>query len=89
VLKVCKPGFTLTESGQKTLKVSIHSMGVDSGRQGGSAAHWIFIDGTNKVEGGLIVLFLILFLPLVLLGNYFADALNSHLPCVQHKKWIV
>jgi len=32
-------------------------MGVGSGRQGGRSPLWIFIHSTDKVEGGLIVLF--------------------------------
>jgi len=47
----------LAESGQKTLKVSIHSMDVGSGRQGEAVPPWIFINGTDKAEGGLMVLF--------------------------------
>jgi len=58
VLKVGRPGFDyLAESSQKTLKVAIHSMGVGSGEQVGAVAPWIFIDSTDKVEGGLTVLF--------------------------------
>jgi len=37
VIKVDRPGFdSLAESGQKTLKVSVHSMGVGSGGRKGS-----------------------------------------------------
>jgi len=43
VLNVGRPGFDyLAESGQKILKVDIHSMGVGSGEQGGAVAPWIF-----------------------------------------------
>jgi len=32
-------------------------MGVGSGGQAGRSSPWIFMHGTNKVEGGLMVLF--------------------------------
>jgi len=62
VLKVGKPGFdSLAESGQNTLNVSIHSMSVGSGGGGEGRKEprppWIFIEGTDKLEGGLMVLF--------------------------------
>jgi len=60
VLKVGIPVFdSLVESGQKILKVGIHSMGVSSEEQGGAVAPLDFhtVDGTDKVEGGLMVLF--------------------------------
>jgi len=60
VLKFGIPGSdSLAESGQKTLKVGIHSMGVGSGEQGGAVLPppRIFIDGSDKVERGLMVLF--------------------------------
>jgi len=54
VLKVGKPKFnSLAESGQKTLKVGIHNMGVGSGGEGagrGRSPPWIFIDDTDKIE---------------------------------------
>jgi len=53
-------------------------MGVGSGGQG-SCPPWIFILGTDKVEGGLMVLFLILFFPLLPTSeNFSADALANN-----------
>jgi len=56
VLKVCRPGFgSLAESGQSTLKVGIHSVGIGRGSWKGPWPPWIFVDATDKVEGSLIV----------------------------------
>jgi len=58
VLKVGRPGFdSLAESAQKTLKVGIHSKASATGGRERPWPPWIFIDGTEKVEGGLMVLF--------------------------------
>jgi len=43
---------------------------------------WIFIDGTDKVEGGLMCYFSVLFVPLCPPGNFSSDSLDSQLPCV-------
>jgi len=65
VLKVSRPGFdSLVESGQKLKKLSIHSMGVSSGGQEGTVPPWIFMDVTDEVEGGLMVLYFGLVFPL-------------------------
>jgi len=65
LLKIGRPGFdSLAESDQKTLNVGIHNMGVGSGEQGGAARpcpppldfhRWY---RTDKVEGGLMVLYI-------------------------------
>jgi len=84
MLRVDRPRFnSLTESGQKTLKVGIHSMGVGSGEQG-RGPPWIFIDGTDKIEGSLIVLFFCLDFTVgpTPPESFFTDALDSHLPCL-------
>jgi len=58
VLKVDRSGFDyLAESGQTTLKVSIQSMGAGSRGREGPWPPWIFMDDTDKVEGGFMVLF--------------------------------
>jgi len=52
-------------------------MGVGRGGKGAVPSHWIFIHDTDKVEGGLMVLFLGLVFSFALLpGNFSADALN-------------
>jgi len=71
LLKVGRPGFnSLVESGQKTLKVDIHSIGVGSGVREGPWPPWIYIDGTDKVERGLMVLFFGLVFTVGLPGNF-------------------
>jgi len=82
VLKVGKPGFnSLADSSQNSLIVDIKKHGR---RQGGAVPHpLIFINGTDKVEGGLMVLFFGLFpFPPPPPGNFSADALDSQLPCL-------
>jgi len=64
VLKVGRPGFDfLGESSQKTLKVGIYSIGVGIRGQSGAVIPWIFIDGADKLEGDLLVLFFSLVFP--------------------------
>jgi len=87
VLKVDRPGFDYLAQ-LKTLKVDIHNMGV--GREG-PWPPWIFIDCTDKVEGGLMVLFFgLVFTVKPPPGNFSADAFDSHFTAslleVQHKK---
>jgi len=43
--------------------------------RGGRASPWIFIHGTDKVEGGLIMLFFDLIFDVGPSGNFSADAL--------------
>jgi len=59
LLKVGIPGFdSLTESRKKTFTVGIHNNGVGSEDKGGAVPpSRIFIDSTDKVERGLMVLF--------------------------------
>jgi len=69
----------VTES-PKTLLIdnqdnSYSPMNVDSGERG-TTPPWIFVRGTDKVEGGLMVLFLALFFSVAPFpGNFSADAL--------------
>jgi len=96
VLKVGRPGFdSLAESGQKTLKVGIFTEWATTAksREGSWPPPWIFIDGTDKVKGGLMVLFLVLFFSLGLPQEIFLPTLRSWFTAslinVQQKKWIV
>jgi len=58
-------------------------MGVGSVGQGGATAPWIFIDGTDKVKRGLMVLFFSLVFPVLhSSGNFSADAFDLQLPCL-------
>jgi len=83
VLKASRPGFdSLAESGQKTLKVGIHSMGGGSGGQGGAVASWLFIDDTDKVEGGLMLLFFSLVFPLPSLEFFLPTPLIHSFSCL-------
>jgi len=52
-------------------------MGVGSGGQE-SAHPWIFIYGTDKVEGGLMMLFFGVVFSIALPGNFSADALDRN-----------
>jgi len=45
-------------------------------REAGGLAPWIFLHDTDKIEGGLIVLFLGLVFSVGLPGNFYADALD-------------
>jgi len=78
VLKVGIPEFdSLAESGQRILKVGIHSMGVDSGGQGGAVGPHGFSVGTVKVEGGIMVLFFDLVFPVGTLEIFLPTSLMS------------
>jgi len=82
-LEVGRSGLgSLAESGQKTLKVGFYNMGSAAGNREGPFPSRIFIDGTDKVEGGLMVLFFGIVFPVGRsLGKFSADALDSQLPC--------
>jgi len=79
VLKVDRPEFdSLAKSDQKTLKVGTHSMGVGSGAWRGRGLPWIFMDATDKVEGGLMVLFFGLVFPVAPLPKFFLPKTLIH-----------
>jgi len=64
-------------------------MGFDRKGREDPCPPWIFIDGTDKVEGSLMVLFFGIVFTVGVPWKFFAEALDSQFPCVQHKKWIV
>jgi len=52
--------------------IIVENMGFGSGVKEGGVASWIFIRGTDKVEGGLMVLFLRLIFPVASLPENFS-----------------